>query len=483
MPHIRCLIRLPRFVRDDLSELLHRSPFNQFRVMLSENRLPRRFRISLLWPQSRRLAQLTLIAILLMALILRLSAFKSLADTKGGFLTGDGLFYHLLAKSILKGQYLISSNDLEEDANIGSFYQSKGVRYFFKTAIIDKPTNYWSPGYPAFLASCYALFGVKPWIPALLGCFIGVFGCYLLYVLCRQIAPLDIGVGLMAALGLAIHPNAIRYSPRLETDIPALVLFLLISYLILRLRNHSDQYSIGRMFALGVLLAVLFLVRSTYVLLLVAFLLSFLLRPGRRNRLLASTLLITFILCLLPWGFRNQRALGRFMLFDDRGVNVLYGELSSKSRFAQRFSEIKGTSEIERVEEQKAFLFELLKSDPIVLLRSIKINSVFVFFPFGKYKARMIVFDLIILLGTIWGVFLLRSSWYRLLPFLLFVFFYMATVLLLIKGYEFRFRLPVEVLAMIFLSTAIMKTRRYISSLRRSFIKLRLRDLERENPR
>jgi len=200
--------------------------------------------------------------ILLAAFVLRLLGFWQVSQSHEGFMVGDGFFYHVLAKNILKGRYQISpQNTPEERSEIHLRVLQKDGGILFHTAAIDKPTNYWSPGYPAFLAMVYWAFGIKPWIASLLGCILGALSCLLLW----QIASGMIGSGwaLFLAGIWAVHPVAWHSAARLETETLSLALLLLLGYFSLRWRRADNSMAWGHVAILGMLGGILFLTRST----------------------------------------------------------------------------------------------------------------------------------------------------------------------------------------------------------------------------
>ncbi len=83
--------------------------------------------------------------ILLAAFALRLLGMWEVNRSPEGFMIGDGFFYHVLAKNILKGRYQISPEQTpEERFNEYVGHISKGR--ILQTVSLHEPTNYWSPG-------------------------------------------------------------------------------------------------------------------------------------------------------------------------------------------------------------------------------------------------------------------------------------------------------------------------------------------------
>jgi len=288
--------------------------------------------------------------ILAIALLFRLNAFHHLSSSQRKFMRGDAPYYHCLAKSILRGQYQISFEDISDEA-IKRRKEVLDAKIFFHTAVIDQPTNYWSPGYPLFLAGLYALFGIHFWIPALLGCIIGVLCCYMLWLIASRLV--NPTAGLISAAPWAIHPIAVTKSPELESETLGLLLLLVSVYLFLLWRDREGNLGPIKALLLGVMLGMPFYVRSTSGLLVPIFAITLLLNPSWKRLATALLLCSSFILILIPWGIRNQRSLGKFMVFETRGVNVMLGEISRKGYHPPRKNEFKAETELEAWKAQK----------------------------------------------------------------------------------------------------------------------------------
>jgi|GEM_PF-3082240 len=385
---------------------------------------------------------------LTVAFVLRLSAFREVSRAPEGFMVGDGFFYHVLAKNILQGRYQITpENTPDEEYGEYEGHLTKG--YIFHIVSLDQPTNYWSPGYPAMLAIVYAVFGVRPWIASLLGCLLGTSCCFLLWKIASRIAGPR--CALIVASLWAVHPVAVRSSARLETETPALTLLLLLVFLSLLWRRPDGSLSLGRSLAMGILGGLLFLVRSTMALWIVALAVSLLLERTKHSMITAVALLAAFTATIVPWGFRNQASLGKFMLLETRSAQVFYGELSGQMRVPHRFAEMKGVTESQRWQEMKQMSWELIRSQPRLIWRPAWHNAKTGLFPLGNHwHAVFYLGDVIMILSVLAGINLLRTSWRKFLPMLLFLFLYFVFVLLLLKGYESRFRMMSDWIGLIF---------------------------------
>jgi len=388
-------------------------------------------------------------AILGLALALRLAAFAHVARSPEGWRTDDGVYYHLLARNLQQGQFRICFDGLEEE--LPFVRNLREGKYLFSIVVRDQPTNYWSPGYPAFVALIYTVFGPRPGLAALAGVILGTASCALLWRIMRRLA--SPGAALLGAGLLALHPVAAARSPLLEAE--TLGLFLLLAALdrALAWREAQRGMTLKHALLLGVLFAALFYVRSTFALLPLAWGIALLVTAPRRAALPVVTALAVMVLALLPWGWRNQQSLGRFMILETRGAGVFYGEVLHKLRLP--YARLEGETELERWGESRERLAALLASDYSLLPRLAAEHLRSGILPFVKRSPLLLPLDLLLAAGIGWGFFLLRGRWREWLPAGLFLLFYSGSVLLLIKGNEARFRLPAECLAGAFLAVAV----------------------------
>lgn len=390
--------------------------------------------------------------ILALALVLRLAALYQADHSVRGVLASDGQIYHVLAKNILLGRYQISLMGTPDEAGVDPKFVAQ--KYIFSTAAKDQPTNFWSPGYPAFVAFWYAIFGPNPILPLIAGAILGTVCCFLLYKIGDRIAgPV---IGLVAALFLAAHPIAIRSSVRMESETLGLVLVLLGLNLVLAWRDREGSVSLPRAVLLGLLFGLTFYVRSTFALLPGALILSLLWGFRRKNILSAAVIGVVMLLVILPWGFRNQRTMGNFTFLETRGANFLYGDFVAVFKIPDHFPDLQGTTELERWKEQKGYLSEAIKARPGILLDWARYNITY-WFPFHRVRPALILVDFLAIFAVLYGMYQFRRDWFRLLPVLLFIALYYGIVLMMMKGYEYRFHLPTDILLTIFLAAGLIR--------------------------
>ncbi len=183
------------------------------------------------------------------------------------------------------------------------------------------------PGFPAFLAASMTLgSGLLP--ARLLLCVVGTIACGLVYWLARELV--DPGAGLIAAALAAVCPTLVGFTPLIlsETLFAACLLGSLIAMAALvRGRTCRVSASAGPpmvrpirrwllVFATGALIGIACYVRPSWLLSAPAFAaLMLLLRRDRKAAALEGALVVAAVLLtLLPWGLRNYRVTGHFVL-------------------------------------------------------------------------------------------------------------------------------------------------------------------------
>ncbi|MGQ9495561.1 MAG: tetratricopeptide repeat protein, partial [Thermoanaerobaculaceae bacterium] len=221
--------------------------------------------------------------VLLVASGVRLWHFLELsASPFGQRLVGDAEVYHGWAQAILAGDWLSRSQ--------GVFYQS--------------------PLYPYFLAFLYWLFTPSPTVVFAFQAVLGVAACLLLARTGRLLfSPF---AGTLAGLGLALFGPAVFFEGVVQKT--ALDTFLLCSIFFLWawLRPH---FSLGKLAALGVLLACLAINRENALVVFgIFFLWVWWQSRGRRQMVVLAAFFMAFALPLLALAARNALVGGEWQL-------------------------------------------------------------------------------------------------------------------------------------------------------------------------
>ena len=181
------------------------------------------------------------------------------------------------------------------------------------------PTSIRGPGYPAFLALLYRLFGhstaVVQWFQALTGAATSL----LAYGIARR--AFSETTARAAAWAVCVYPVLVAYDSMLLSE--SLFTMLLALCLWLLLRSGDAEGPLGYLPA-GAVLGAATLTRPTTIMFPGVVLLVMLLR---RERALAPKVLLLaagFAAVVAPWTARNYRRFGVFLPVSTRGVVALY---------------------------------------------------------------------------------------------------------------------------------------------------------------
>jgi hypothetical protein len=178
-----------------------------------------------------------------------------------------------------------------------------------------------TPGYPAFIAAVYALFGAQPWIVLLMHVLVDALTIALTYALgVAFFSPVVAGV---AAVLLAFDPTSLFTSSSLITDSLFTLLFLASVALFLRAIASAR---LGWGLAAGVALGLAAWVRPSaqYVpILLVAAALCRFGWPWPRRLALGVVTVLAFVLTISPWLLRNHQQFGAVGLATVKGETLL----------------------------------------------------------------------------------------------------------------------------------------------------------------
>ncbi len=179
-----------------------------------------------------------------------------------------------------------------------------------------------TPGYPAFLAVFYFIFGAKTWIPLFVQVCLSVFSVFLLYKLSLRL--FNKKVALLAAFLLAIDPHQILFANFLFTDTLFALLFLLTFYFYVKgLQDGETKWFVISAIFLGLNLLTKPVIQF-YPLALVLFLLvwtKFTIAMRLKN---AFIVLVLSYLFVLPWMYRNYVQFEHFSVCSISGFNLFY---------------------------------------------------------------------------------------------------------------------------------------------------------------
>ena len=250
-----------------------------------------------------------LLAILLLAIFLRLISALSLGDTLAGAQqqrAHDQISYDALAHSLLAGK----GYSFEQDWYPG-----------FTRA--GDQTAHWSFLYPIYLAGVYGVFGHHPLAARLLQSVItGVLCVFLIYRLGRQLAGERVGL-VAAGLG-AVYAYFVFYDATLMTE-PFFVIGVLAMLNLSLEISTRDHPSIWQWLLLGLVLGLTVLIRQT-LLLWIPFLFVWLVWAGWKRIQWWGPVIVLGVmgLLILPWTVRNYRIYGAFLPLNSNAGYALY---------------------------------------------------------------------------------------------------------------------------------------------------------------
>lgn len=201
--------------------------------------------------------------------------------------TNDGLFYHMYAARILSG------------AGYSNFDGSPAIK--------------WMPGWPAFLAALYTLFGAEVRTALIANAVLGSATVGLVVALGRQL--FDRRIALVAGAVYAIWPGVIYFAavPMTET---AFTLLIVLVLLLLAVGGAPRTTRRGIYFGpAGLVLGLAAMVKDEPLVLLPVMLgyLWLVQRPGHTWLRHASLFLAAAAIVVLPWTVRNYVTFGRFI--------------------------------------------------------------------------------------------------------------------------------------------------------------------------
>lgn len=241
-------------------------------------------------------SKLRIVHILLFAFLLRLVFFLlhqpwNLEVERAQVLTGDAVQYHYLAQCITHNFSFCDNT--------------------FRT-----------PGYPAYIAIFYFIFGVKPWLVLFSQILLNVFSVFLLYRLSDRI--FNTKVALLAAFLMAIEPHQILFCHFLFADTLFAILFLLTFYFYVKgLQEKQTRYFALCAVFMGLNLltkpVIQFYPFALFLFLLIWTKFSWQLRI--KNALMVLLLSYVFV---LPWMIRNYTKFNHFSVCSISGFNLFF---------------------------------------------------------------------------------------------------------------------------------------------------------------
>lgn len=201
------------------------------------------------------------------------------------------------------------------------FYYRMGIRIADGQGYGQTPTAWRTPGYPAFLAVIFKVFGPKLFLARIANVFLALGTMLLSYSVAKRLFRSELA-GRITMVALALWPNNVAYSSLIASEPLFLFLIMLGVWLVL-------EGGAARAGAAGLALGAATLVRpAALVLPLVLFFATWVhaRRGGLREHLFRFAVLHTvFVALLVPWLARNQRLFGRAVMANESGVTLMIG--------------------------------------------------------------------------------------------------------------------------------------------------------------
>jgi len=276
-----------------------------------------------------------LLLIFLLGLVLRLG-FLGVVEFTGALEIAEGAIFRDLATNILEGRGMsISPKLLEVRPGAPEHVVELQRRWIESGGLFGmippgKPTAFFMPLYPLFLAGVFAIFGNGFFAARLVQMLLSALLPLIAFYLGRQ--AVDRQTALAAALLAAIHPYFIYYAGLLVTQTLFVTLLGLASVAYYALRSRPTP---GRALLLGLLLGLSFLTRTftaTFLPLLLLAMVAELgfprwFKTGRspgRALVLALVTTVAFTMVATPWVIRNYGLFDELVILPTKGGRNLW---------------------------------------------------------------------------------------------------------------------------------------------------------------
>lgn len=323
-----------------------------------------------------------------------------------------------------------------------------------------------SPLFPVLLSLVPNLSESNLLVPLILECILGVFSVLLIYQLSLDLWA-SRKAALLAAGVAAVYPGLVLYSVLLLTEMPFVVLFLL---LLLRMRRYLDCPAIGEGVLVGILAGLATLTRGVFILpfslLILLLWISFRDKGWSRLRRAAFSLipLLVCFIVLAPWTVRNFRVHQAFVpLSTFTGTSLVYGNnpfTHGSTKFDPGFAawleeqrkergviDSAFTPEYERMKVDEGIAFDYMRTHPWeTLLHSVQKAYVLWIYPLSHQqpnkplKLLMMAADVVLYLGVVLSLGVAKYL-HKTFP-VIWVSIFGFTFLHLILHAEARYRIP-----------------------------------------
>lgn len=191
---------------------------------------------------------------------------------------------------------------------------------FNYTGLTEAYSSMRTPGYPLFISLIYLIFGKTLWMIPAVQVLIDTATVVIVYFISEELFKTK-QISLISAVLYSINFPSIFFSQLIMTDVFFVFSFSLFFLVFIRAirRNCLSGFAIS-----GILLGLCANIRPLVLYFPIIILLVIIpLKIGNTRKIISfSVFLITFILVLLPWHFRNLNAYGHFKMTSQSGYSV-----------------------------------------------------------------------------------------------------------------------------------------------------------------
>jgi hypothetical protein len=214
----------------------------------------------------------------------------------------DGRFYHVIGSRIAAGE---------------------GYTWLWPDGVVTFAAHY-PVGYPALIGAAYALFAPAPLVAMLVNAALGSAAVVAVHRIAATAASR--AGALLAALGVALHPALVAYTPALMTEGISAALLAIAGWIAVRAGRPGRPRWIPVMW-LGVVFGASVLVRPQTLLVAPLFGAMAVPAAGVRRRLASAAVVTAVALAVVsPWTVRNLIRMDRVVLVSaNGGWNLLIG--------------------------------------------------------------------------------------------------------------------------------------------------------------
>jgi len=308
------------------------------------------------------------------------------------------------------------------------------------------PTLLRGPLYPLFLVFTYSVFGENLFVVQFIQSLLGALTCFIIYLIVIDI--FDKKTAILSAFAFTLYPLFIWYTARIWVE--TLFTFLL-SILVLSLVKFMKAPSNIKALWIGITLGIINLCKSVLLLFPIFLLFVFLVLSWHKKKevlLNICLIVISMLLVIAPWTYRNYRVSGHFIPVQIFGVHILAGDINIEKAIGSkehrmpspkeygevydnitRSVELKTGKKLDPVEQEvtiRNYLLRKYLSSPAFFFKKAAIQSV-QFWYLGGDKLRSLLFAIMqsaLLIPGLFGVIYAAKRKFFILPLVLIIIYF-----------------------------------------------------------